>query len=197
MSINQDLLFASSSTLLNKSDRGRIVFIVTARMPRVEEVIIFPPSLDSDGTARRKFHASPSVSSLMVNSILIHVIDLSAETAGAHMSPFYAQKYRKRSKRIKKDRKPKIAIIRSLRKVSPYFSDSRFRLSFLHTVGVTGSNPVSPTDLSSKRLPHAPPDWSGGEGVVNINKNNSEGRLGRGFTRNANLFGSPLIGQGR
>jgi len=62
----------------------------------------------------------------------------------AHFAPKYIENYLKRSKRIEKDRKPKIPINRCRRRISPYFSDSSFGPSFLHTVGVTGSNPVSP-----------------------------------------------------
>jgi hypothetical protein len=42
----------------------------------------------------------------------------------------------------------KVLINRWIRMISPYVSGPRFGLRLLHTVGVTGSNPVSPTGLS-------------------------------------------------
>jgi len=85
----------------------------------------------------------------------------------AQIAPKNIENYRKPSKNIERDRKRKSFKKSLFTGEIHYFLRFRFDCGRLHTVEVTGSNPVSPTGLSSKRLPHAPPDWSGGEGVVN------------------------------
>jgi hypothetical protein len=94
----------------------------------------------------------------------------------AQIVPKICQEYQNVSKDIEIHRNPGALENGHLTGQIHYLLLVSFGRRFLHTIEVTGSNPVSPTDLSEDAI-ELPPDWPGGSGGGNKIRKKSGRRL--------------------